>query len=208
MGSKIAKLMPKSNARCQSTMKLNNKHAVNNNTTVPPFPNEMEIAMVGMGCFWGPERLFWQLNGVYSTQVGYSGGTKENPSYGDVCSGSTGHAEVVRIVFDPNVLPYEDLLKKFWENHNPTQIARQGNDVGTQYRSGIYYFGQAQRDLAERSKIAYQKSLSSNGYGIIATEIIEAKPFYYAENWHQQYLHKNPSGYCGGRGLGVRFSWN
>ncbi|HSM81467.1 MAG TPA: peptide-methionine (S)-S-oxide reductase MsrA [Nodosilinea sp.] len=163
----------------------------------------MELALVGMGCFWGAERKFWQLEGVYSTSVGYAAGYTPNPTYQEVCSGLTGHNEVVRVVFDPAVVSYEQILKTFWESHNPTQGMRQGNDVGTQYRSGIYVYSEAQRQLAEASKKAYQSSLSAAGYGAITTEILEAPEFYYAEAYHQQYLAKNPGGYCGLGGTNV-----
>jgi peptide-methionine (S)-S-oxide reductase len=156
-----------------------------------------------MGCFWGAERKFWQLEGVYSTAVGYAAGHTQNPTYQEVCSGMTGHSEVVLVVFDPNVITFEALLKVFWENHNPTQGMRQGNDVGTQYRSGVYYYDDDQRGAAERSREVYQERLKAAGHGAITTEILPAPEFYYAEEYHQQYLAKNPSGYCGLGGTGV-----
>ena len=155
------------------------------------------MAMFGIGCFWGAERVFWQQEGVFTTAVGYAGGTTPNPNYQEVCSGSTGHNEVVRVVFDPKVISYEALLKVFWESHNPTQGMRQGNDVGTQYRSGIYVYSPEQRKLAEASLDTYQQALTAAGYKKITTEIIDAPEFYYAESYHQQYLAKNPNGYCG-----------
>jgi peptide-methionine (S)-S-oxide reductase len=162
----------------------------------PPFPEGTERAMFGMGCFWGAERIFWRLPGVYTTFVGYAGGFTPNASYEEVCSGRTGHNEVAVVVFDPARVPYERLLKEFWENHDPTQGMRQGNDVGTQYRSGIYTFSDEQRAVAERSRDAYQRALSDKGYGTITTEIEPAGEFFYAEPYHQQYLAKNPNGYC------------
>ena len=159
--------------------------------------------MFGMGCFWGVERKFWTLPGVISTQVGYAGGYTPNPTYREVCTGLTGHNEVVRVIYDPDKISYEDLLKVFWENHDPTQGMRQGNDIGTQYRSGIYTYDAEQRALAERSKELYQAKLREAGYGTITTEIVDAPPFYYAEDYHQQYLHKNPDGYCGIGGTGI-----
>jgi peptide-methionine (S)-S-oxide reductase len=178
-------------------MPVPDRHFVNGNPLKPPFPTGMELALFGMGCFWGAERKFWQLDGVYSTSVGYAAGITPNPTYQEVCSGATGHNEVVRVVYDPQKVSYEDLLKAFWESHDPTQGMRQGNDVGTQYRSGIYVYSEAQRHLAEASKAAYQDALKSQGYGQITTEILEAPEFYYAEDYHQQYLAKNPGGYCG-----------
>jgi peptide-methionine (S)-S-oxide reductase len=169
----------------------------------PPFPEGLERAVFGMGCFWGAERVFWQADGMYTTAAGYAGGFTPNPSYEEVCSAGTGHAEVVLAVFDPNVTSYETMLKLFWENHDPTQGMRQGNDIGTQYRSAIYVHGDAQRAAAEASKAAYQERLSAAGYGTITTEIADAGPFYYAEDYHQQYLAKNPGGYCGLGGTGV-----
>ena len=169
----------------------------------PPFPAGLETAMFGLGCFWGAEKKFWQIPGVYTTAVGYAAGHTPNPTYREVCSGATGHAEVVLVVFDPRQVSYSDLVKVFWENHDPTQGMRQGNDVGTQYRSGIYYFDDAQRQAAERSRDAYQAQLRSAGFGSITTEIAPAGEFYYAEDYHQQYLAKNPAGYCGIGGTGV-----
>ncbi|XP_052801044.1 peptide methionine sulfoxide reductase MsrA-like isoform X1 [Mya arenaria] len=184
-------------------IKVSRKHAVNGNPTMPPFPDEMQMAMFGMGCFWGAERKFWKLPGVFSTQVGYSAGYTKNPTYKEVCSGNTGHNEVFRVVFDPANISYGELLKVFWESHNPTQLNRQGNDWGTQYRSGIYYYSDEQRDEALASKDEYEKLLIAKGYDKIATEIKQASEFYYAEDYHQQYLHKNPDGYCGLGGTGV-----
>ncbi|MGH1395683.1 MAG: peptide-methionine (S)-S-oxide reductase MsrA [Trichormus sp.] len=185
------------------TMPVPAHHYVNNNPLKPPFPEGMEQAMFGLGCFWGAERKFWQKEGVYTTAVGYAAGFTPNPTYEEVCSGLTGHNEVVFVVFDPQVISYAELLKVFWESHNPTQGMRQGNDVGTQYRSGIYVYSPAQRELAEASRDAYQEALSSAGYGQITTEILDAPPFYYAEGYHQQYLAKNPNGYCGLGGTNV-----
>jgi peptide-methionine (S)-S-oxide reductase len=178
-------------------------HFVNRNRLEPPFPEGLERALFAMGCFWGAERKFWQLPGVYSTAVGYAAGITPNPTYREVCSGMTGHAEVVLVVFDPKKVSYDDLLKTFWENHDPTQGMRQGNDVGTQYRSGIYYYNDAQRVAAERSRDAFQAELTRARYGQITTEIQPAAEFYYAEDYHQQYLAKNPGGYCGLGGTGV-----
>ncbi len=168
-----------------------------------PFPEDTRKAMFGLGCFWGAERKFWQLPGAYTTAVGYAGGFTPNPTYEEVCSGRTGHNEVVLVVYRPAELRYEDLLKTFWESHDPTQGMRQGNDMGTQYRSGIYYFEDAQRQAAIDSFERYQEALSAAGYGPVTTEIVEAPPFYYAEAYHQQYLAKNPAGYCGLGGTGV-----
>jgi peptide-methionine (S)-S-oxide reductase len=178
-------------------------HYVNGHRLVPPFPEGMELALFGMGCFWGAERRFWQLPGVWSTMVGYAGGHTPNPTYREVCSGGTGHAEVVRVVFDPRLIPYEELLCHFWEGHDPTQGMRQGNDVGTQYRSTLYTFGPAQMAAAVAGRNRYQAALQQAGLGAITTEITEAPPFYYAEEYHQQYLAKNPGGYCGHGGTGV-----
>jgi len=186
-------------------MRVTETHFVNGHRIVPPFPAGMREAVFGMGCFWGAERLFWQLPGVYSTAVGYAGGLTPNPTYQEVCSGETGHAEVVRVIYDPAKVSYEQLLKTFWESHNPTQGMRQGNDLGTQYRSVIFVSDQAQRDAVEKSKRAYQASLTAAGRGTISTEIRDAAPFYYAEDYHQQYLAKNPDGYCGIGGCGVPF---
>ncbi|HZR26122.1 MAG TPA: peptide-methionine (S)-S-oxide reductase MsrA [Vicinamibacterales bacterium] len=184
-------------------MHVPTEHFVNKNRIVPPFPDGLERAMFAMGCFWGAERKFWQLRGVYSTAVGYAAGHTPNATYREVCSGMTGHAEVVLVVFDPKIVSYEDLLKVFWENHDPTQGMRQGNDVGTQYRSGIYTYGDAQARAAEKSRDAYQTQLTAAGYGRITTEVLPAPEFYYAEDYHQQYLAKNPDGYCGLGGTGV-----
>ena len=178
-------------------------HFVNGAPLEPPFPAGTELALFGMGCFWGAERKFWQTPGVVSTSVGYAGGFTPNPTYEEVCSGRTGHAEVVRVVFDPARVSYEDLLQVFWEAHDPTQGMRQGNDVGTQYRSAIYTYGEEQRRKAEASREAYQKALAAAGHGPITTEIREAPEFFYAEDYHQQYLGKNPGGYCGLGGTGV-----
>ena len=180
-----------------------NPHFVNHNRIEPPFPEGLEFAMFGMGCFWGAEKKFWQQPGVYATAVGYAGGHTKNPTYREVCTGATNHAEVVLVVFDPKKIRYEELLKIFWENHDPTQGMRQGNDVGTQYRSGIYYANDEQRRAAEASRDAYQQQLSAAGYQKITTEIIPAPEFYYAEDYHHQYLAKNPDGYCGLGGTGV-----
>ena len=178
-------------------------HFVNGERIKAPFPLGLERALFGMGCFWGAEKKFWQLPGVYSTAVGYAAGFTPNPNYREVCSGMTGHNEVVLVVYDPRQVSYDTLLKTFWENHDPTQGMRQGNDAGTQYRSGIYVYTDAQRDAAERSREMYQERLRAGGYGRITTEIIAAPAFYYAEDYHQQYLAKNPDGYCGLGGTGV-----
>jgi len=185
------------------TMSVPDKHFVNGNPLKPPFPEGMEMALFGLGCFWGAERCFWKQEGVYSTSVGYAAGYTPNPTYREVCSGMTGHNEVVRVVFDPKIVSYEQLLKAFWESHNPTQGMRQGNDTGTQYRSGIYTYSDEQREAAEASRDAYQQQLKQSGYGEITTEILDAPEFYYAEDYHQQYLAKNPGGYCGLGGTGV-----
>jgi peptide-methionine (S)-S-oxide reductase len=180
------------------------RHFVNGNRLEPPFPAGLELALFGMGCFWGAERLFWELPGVWSTSVGYAGGVTLNPSYQEVCSGNTGHAEVVRVVFDPKRVRYAELLKAFWESHDPTQGMRQGGDVGTQYRSAIYAVDAAQLDEALRSKEAYARALAASRHGRpITTEILPAPAFFYAEDYHQQYLAKNPGGYCGLGGTGV-----
>jgi peptide-methionine (S)-S-oxide reductase len=179
-------------------------HFVNGHQLAPPYPNGLEEAVFAMGCFWGAERKFWELgDGVFATAVGYAGGHTPNPTYEEVCSGRTGHTEVVLVVFDPAKVSYEKLLKTFWENHDPTQGMRQGNDIGTQYRSAIYTFGDAQRKAADESKAMFAKALGAKGYGPITTEIAAAGPFYYAEDYHQQYLAKNPAGYCGLGGTGV-----
>jgi peptide-methionine (S)-S-oxide reductase len=179
------------------------RHAVLGTPLKPPFPDGLEQAIVGMGCFWGAERVFWQAPGVYTTAVGYAGGFTPNPTYEEVCSGRTGHTEAVLVVFDPAVTSYAEILRLFWENHDPTQGMRQGNDVGTQYRSGIYWTNEAQREAAEASRDAYAERLRAARYPEISTEIEQAGPFYYAEDYHQQYLHKNPWGYCGLGGTGV-----
>ena len=179
------------------------RHEVLGTPLMPPFPEGLQRAVFGMGCFWGAERVFWQADGVYTTAAGYAGGFTPNPTYEEVCSTATGHAEVVLAVFDPNVTSYEAMLQLFWENHDPTQGMRQGNDVGTQYRSAIYVADDAQREAAEASKTMYQERLSAAGHGEITTEIADAGPFYYAEDYHQQYLAKNPNGYCGLGGTGV-----
>lgn len=178
-------------------------HFINGNPLKPPYPEGMEMAMFGMGCFWGSERKFWELNGVFTTAVGYAAGITPNPTYKEVCGGQTGHNEVVLVVFDPKKISYSELLKVFWENHNPTQGMRQGNDAGTQYRSGIYAYSDNQKQLAEASRETYQQALKASGYGEITTEILEAPEFYYAEAYHQQYLAKNPGGYCGLGGTNV-----
>jgi peptide-methionine (S)-S-oxide reductase len=184
-------------------MSVPGMHFVNGNQLVPPFPDGLERALFGMGCFWGAEKKFWQRVGVYTTAVGYAGGRTPNPTYREVCTGKTGHAEVVLVVFDPGTVSYDDLLKIFWENHDPTQGMRQGNDIGTQYRSAMYAAGAEQLRAAETSRDAYQKVLERAGWGAITTEIREAPPFYYSEEYHQQYLAKNPDGYCGLGGTGV-----
>jgi len=179
------------------------RHFVSGNRIVPPFPEGTELADFGLGCFWGAEKAFWNVPGVHATAVGYQGGATPNPTYREVCSGRTGHAEVVRVVFDPTRVAYEDLLRVFWESHDPTQGMRQGNDVGTQYRSAIYAHSPAQRRAAEASREAYERALRERGLGAVTTEIRDAPPFYYAEDYHQQYLAKNPGGYCGLGGTGV-----
>jgi peptide-methionine (S)-S-oxide reductase len=179
------------------------RHFVNGRPLKGPYPDGMETAVFGLGCFWGAERAFWTLDGVWVTAVGYAGGATPNPTYEEVCSGRTGHNEVVLVVYDPAVVSFEDLLKTFWESHDPTQGMRQGNDVGTQYRSGIYVEGEARRAAAHAAKEAYEGLLKARGYGPITTEIAEAGPFYFAEDYHQQYLAKNPGGYCGLGGTGV-----
>jgi peptide-methionine (S)-S-oxide reductase len=179
------------------------RHFVNGNPLKGPFPEGLQQVILGMGCFWGAERKFWEMDGVYVTAVGYAAGVTPNPTYQEVCSGMTGHNEVVLVVYDPRRVSFEQLLKTFWENHDPTQGMRQGNDVGTQYRSGIYVFTPAQRTAAEESKSAYEKALAARRMGPITTEILDAPQFYYAEDYHQQYLAKNPAGYCGLGGTGV-----
>ena len=187
----------------EQRMPVPDSHFVNRHRLEPPFPDGLSRAMFAMGCFWSAEKTFWQLSGVYSTAVGYAAGHTPNPTYREVCSGMTGHAEAVLVVFDPKLIRYDDLLKAFWEDHDPTQGMRQGNDVGTQYRSGIYYYDDEQRRAAEASRSAYQTTLTAAGYGAITTEILPAPEFYYAEDYHQQYLAKNPDGYCGLGGTGV-----
>jgi peptide-methionine (S)-S-oxide reductase len=189
--------------RAKPAFAVPTEHFVNHHRIQPPFPAGLEQAMFGLGCFWGAERMFWKAPGVYATAVGYAGGFTPNPTYEEVCSGHTGHNEVVMVWFDPKKTTYEALLKVFWEGHDPTQGMRQGNDVGTQYRSAIYWTTPAQRQAAEASRAAYQQALSAAGHGEITTEIVEAGPFYYAEDYHQQYLAKNPGGYCGIGGTGV-----
>jgi peptide-methionine (S)-S-oxide reductase len=184
-------------------LRVPKRHFVNGASLEPPFPGGSALALFGMGCFWGAERKFWQTPGVVSTAVGYAGGFTPNPTYEEVCSGLTGHAEVVRVVFNPAAVGYEALVRVFWEGHDPTQGMRQGNDVGTQYRSAIYTYGEAQQQAAEASRDAYQRALDEAGRGAITTEIRGAPEFYYAEEYHQQYLGKNPSGYCGLGGTGV-----
>jgi peptide-methionine (S)-S-oxide reductase len=187
----------------EQAMPVPARHAVLGNPLAPPFPDGLERAVFGLGCFWGAERLFWQLPGVYTTAVGYAGGFTPNPTYEEVCSASTGHTEAVLVVYDPAKTTYDELLRTFWEGHDPTQGMRQGNDVGTQYRSAIYWQDDAQKAAAERSRDAYAERLRAEGHGEISTEIAAAGPFYYAEDYHQQYLHKNPRGYCGLGGTGV-----
>jgi peptide-methionine (S)-S-oxide reductase len=184
-------------------MPIPDAHFVNKHPIAPPFPDGLQRAIFGMGCFWGAEKKFWTLPGVYSTAVGYAGGPTPNPTYREVCTGMTGHNEVVLVVFDPRIISYDDLLKVFWENHDPTQGMRQGNDVGTQYRSGIYVDNAEQQRAAEASRVAFQQQLTQAGYGSITTEIVPAPEFFYAEDYHQQYLAKNPDGYCGLGGTGV-----
>lgn len=190
----------------EDIMRVDNQHAVKNAIIKPPFPDGYEQVVFGLGCFWGAERKFWQQPGVYTTAVGYAAGYTPNPTYEEVCSGLTGHNEVVLVVFDAKETSLEKLLKVFWESHNPTQGMRQGNDRGTQYRSGIYYFNEVQRELAEQTKAAYQAALDEKNIGEITTEILPASEFYYAETYHQQYLHKNPGGYCGIGGTGVCYA--
>ena len=184
-------------------MAVPERHFVNGHRLEAPFPDHLERAIFGLGCFWGAERKFWELPGVYSTAVGYAGGVTPNPTYREVCTGMTGHNEAVLVVFDPQVVTYDDLLRVFFESHDPTQGMRQGNDVGTQYRSGIYFYNDEQRKAAESARDGFQKELAKAGYGRITTEILPAPEFYYAEDYHQQYLDKNPDGYCGIGGTGV-----
>jgi peptide-methionine (S)-S-oxide reductase len=187
----------------EATMPVAERHAVLGTPLTPPFPTGLEQAVFAMGCFWGAERKFWETEGVYTTAVGYAGGFTPNPTYEEVCSGRTGHTEVVLVVFDPAVVTYDQILRVFWENHDPTQGMRQGNDVGTQYRSALYWFDDVQRAQAEASLAMYQDELHRAGYGDVTTEVREAPAFYYAEDYHQQYLHKVPNGYCGIGGTGV-----
>ena len=182
------------------------QHFVNGNALQPPFPEGTEQALFGLGCFWGAEKRFWELEGVYTTAVGYSGGYTPNPTYKEVCTGQTGHNEVVLVVYDPDIISYDQLLKAFWEAHDPTQGMRQGNDVGTQYRSGVYTYNEEQRAAANAMRDKYNARLKDSGYGPITTEIKDAKEFYFAEDYHQQYLAKNPGGYCGLGGTGVACS--
>src|SRR6266516_5360696 len=185
------------------SMPVPERHEVLGTPIAPPFPEGLERAIVGMGCFWGAERVFWQAPGVYTTAVGYAGGFTKNPTYEEVCSGRTGHTEAVLVVFDPQQTSYDEILRLFWENHDPTQGMRQGNDVGSQYRSAIYTTGDGQLAAAEASRSTFQAELAQAGFGEISTEIADAGPFYYAEPYHQQYLAKNPNGYCGLGGTGV-----
>jgi len=187
----------------ETPMPVPETHYVNGHALCPPYPAGLQQIVLGLGCFWGAERRFWQQPGVWVTAVGYAGGLTPNPTYDEVCSGLTGHSEVVRVVFDPQQTSLDKLLKVFWESHDPTQGMRQGNDTGTQYRSAIYWFDEAQKAVVEASRAAFQKELSASGYGEITTEIREVPPFYYAEAYHQQYLAKNPNGYCGLGGTGV-----
>jgi peptide-methionine (S)-S-oxide reductase len=189
--------------RDQPAFPVPDRHAVLDTPIKPPFAEDLETAVFGLGCFWGAERTFWQTPGVTATAVGYAGGYTPNPTYEEVCTGRTGHAEVVLVVYDPQKITYRELLKVFWEGHDPTQGMRQGNDVGTQYRSAVYYADEAQRAAAEESRDAFQRVLGAAGYGEITTEVASAGPFYYAEDYHQQYLHKVPDGYCGLGGTGL-----
>jgi peptide-methionine (S)-S-oxide reductase len=189
----------------EQALKVPQTHFVNGNRIAAPFPAGLKTAMFGLGCFWGAERKFWQLPGVYSTAVGYAAGQTPNPTYEEVCSGYTGHNEVVLVVYDPAQVSYDTLLKTFWESHDPTQGMRQGNDIGTQYRSGIYTFGAEQRAAAESSRTRYAEELKRAGYAAVTTEILDAPTLYYAEDYHQQYLAKNPSGYCGLGGCGISY---
>ena len=190
----------------KTRMPVADKHFVNGNVLQPPFCDHLQQIIFGLGCFWGAERKFWQLDGVYTTAVGYAAGFTPNPTYQEVCTGKTGHNEVVLVVFDPEKISFEQLLKTFWEAHNPTQGMQQGNDRGTQYRSGIYFYNEKQRKAAEISRKLYQQELEKQGFSAITTEILETTEFYYAEDYHQQYLAKNPDGYCGLGGTGVRYS--
>ena len=202
---KMTQLLPESSTLPGRREKLPvpEKHFVNGNRIVPPFPAGLELAQFGMGCFWGAERLFWQTPGVYSTAVGYAGGATQNPTYEEVCSGFTNHTEAVLVVFDAQKIPYEQLLKVFWEGHDPTQGMRQGNDRGSQYRSAIYAYGDAQMKAALATRDAFQAGLTAKGFGRITTEIRQAPEFFHAEEYHQQYLGKDPNGYCGLGGTGV-----
>jgi peptide-methionine (S)-S-oxide reductase len=202
---KMTKLLPAESTLPgrAAPMRVAERHFVNGHALKAPFPQGMQLAQFGMGCFWGAERKFWELPGVYSTAVGYAGGNTKNPTYEEVCSGMTNHTEAVLVVFDPAVITYEELLKVFWESHDPTQGMRQGNDAGTQYRSAIYTYGDAQRKAALASKEMFEGALKAKGFGAITTEIRPAPEFYYAEDYHQQYLGKNPNGYCGLGGTGV-----
>jgi len=191
------------NLRINDNFVLSKTHFVNGNNCVPPYPDHLSKAMFGLGCFWGAEKVFWQLHGVYVTAVGYAAGHTENPTYKEVCTGKTGHNEVVLVVYNAEIIPYSMLLNTFWEAHDPTQGMRQGYDVGPQYRSGIYCFTREQYDVAQRSKESYQQLIREAGHGDITTEIVPAPTFYYAEDYHQQYLAKNPEGYCGVGGLGI-----
>lgn len=186
-------------------MHISGKHFVNGNTMIKPYPQHLQKAMFGLGCFWGAERKFWQQQGVFSTTVGYAGGYTPNPTYNELCTGQTGHNEVVKVIFDPEIISYQQLLIVFWESHNPTQGMRQGNDAGTQYRSGIYTFNKSQQNAALESKKHYQSQLSAKGINEITTEILDAPEFYFAEEYHQQYLAKNPQGYCGLGGLNISY---
>jgi len=203
---KKAEMVPQDHAlsgRTDQTMPVPTEHFINGHTLTAPWPTGYQTAVFGLGCFWGAERKFWETPGVWTTAVGYAGGYTPNPTYEEVCSGRTGHAEVVLVVFDPDQISYEQLLKVFWEGHNPTQGMRQGNDVGTQYRSAIYYADEAQREAAEASRAMFQEQLAAAGFDEITTEIAPVGAFYYAEPYHQQYLGKNPGGYCGLGGTGV-----
>jgi len=202
---KMTQLLPKASTLPgrKEKMQVPEKHFVNGNRVVPPFPEGMQLAQFGLGCFWGAERIFWQTPGVYSTAVGYAGGDTPNPTYEEVCSGFTNHTEALLVVFDPKRISHEELLKVFWEGHDPTQGMRQGNDRGSQYRSAIYTYGDEQARAAAASRDAFQAALAAKGYGRITTEIKPAGEFYYAEDYHQQYLGKNPGGYCGLGGTGV-----
>ncbi|XP_036606373.1 mitochondrial peptide methionine sulfoxide reductase [Trichosurus vulpecula] len=205
MGDSVSKIVRREDALPgrREPLKVAVKHHVNGNRTVEPFPEGTQMALFGMGCFWGAEKKFWNLTGVYSTQVGFAGGYTSNPTYKEVCSEKTGHAETVRVVYQPEYISFENLLKVFWENHDPTQGMRQGNDFGSRYRSAIFPTTPEQAEAALQSKEAYQKVLTESGYGTITTDIQEGQEFYYAEDYHQQYLSKNPNGYCGLGGTGV-----